>query len=142
MATYLELLRDPRWQRRRLEVMSAADFACQRCDAKDKTLNVHHVVYRFGAMPWDYDDSELHCLCEPCHREITDLTKRMDAVILELKKLGGIKDMEFVIGVARTFIEARSGSKTIEAESEIEHDGARITIKYLQELRSKGIKVW
>lgn len=65
--TYLELLRDPRWQRKRLEVMERADFACEECGDKSTTLNVHHKLYRKGAMPWEYADEELGCLCETCH---------------------------------------------------------------------------
>lgn len=67
--TYSELLRDPRWQRKRLEVMDRAGFACETCECKDKTLNVHHRLYRKGAMPWDYAPDELVCLCEDCHTE-------------------------------------------------------------------------
>ena len=65
--TYAEKLRDPRWQRRRLDVMQNAGFACERCNTDAVTLNVHHIVYRRGADPWDYDDDDLACLCEDCH---------------------------------------------------------------------------
>jgi len=68
--TYSERLRDPRWQRRRLEIMQRAGFICEECVAQDhRTLNVHHKVYRRGAMPWEYTDDELECLCEDCHRK-------------------------------------------------------------------------
>lgn len=66
--SYSDLLKDPRWQRKRLEVMEAAGFACELCRATDKTLNVHHAKYVRGRKPWEYDRSELHCLCEGCHR--------------------------------------------------------------------------
>ncbi len=68
-STYSEKLRDPRWQRKRLEVMQRDDFACQKCGAKDKTLNVHHMIYRKGAEPWEYPLNLLLTLCEPCHEE-------------------------------------------------------------------------
>ncbi|WP_020473368.1 HNH endonuclease [Zavarzinella formosa] len=69
--SYFELLRDPRWQRKRLEAMQAADFKCERCAKKDKTLNVHHRHYRKGAAPWEYRPNELACLCEDCHSSVT-----------------------------------------------------------------------
>jgi hypothetical protein len=69
MLTYAEMLRDPRWQRRRLEIMQSADFRCELCGSAEKTLNVHHRQYRKGAKPWEYDDEELRCMCEDCHRE-------------------------------------------------------------------------
>lgn len=56
-----------RWQRMRLEVMERSDFSCERCGATEKTLNVHHINYRKGAMPWEYKLHELQCLCAPCH---------------------------------------------------------------------------
>lgn len=65
--TYREKLSDPRWQRRRLEILSANDFACENCGDKKKTLHVHHRSYRRGANPWDYKDSELACVCDGCH---------------------------------------------------------------------------
>lgn len=64
---YSELLLDPRWQRRRLECLSAANWACLKCRATDRTLHVHHVEYRRGAMPWEYPDELLQVLCVDCH---------------------------------------------------------------------------
>lgn len=65
--TYFEMLKDPRWQRRRLEILQTADFRCENCEADDKTLHVHHKLYRKGAKPWEYADHELQALCEECH---------------------------------------------------------------------------
>lgn len=69
MSDYAAKYRDPRWQRKRLEVMQRANFACQECDSTTTTLNVHHRRYRKGAAPWEYDDHELMCLCESCHSQ-------------------------------------------------------------------------
>lgn len=66
--TYGELLRHPKWQRRRLEIMSRDGFRCTKCSADDKTLNVHHRIYHKGAAPWEYQDDELATLCEDCHQ--------------------------------------------------------------------------
>ncbi len=67
--SYLELLKDPRWQRMRLEVLSLAQFACEECGAEDKTLHVHHSYYEKGLAPWEYPEESLHALCEDCHRQ-------------------------------------------------------------------------
>jgi len=72
--TYAEKLRDPRWQRRRLEIMQLARFQCERCDADSKTLVVHHLVYRVGSEPWCYPDNELVCLCQECHDSEHDMS--------------------------------------------------------------------
>lgn len=65
--SYSEQLKHPLWQKRRLEIMSAAGFQCSRCSSKDVTLNVHHVFYKKGYMLWEYKDKALRCLCEDCH---------------------------------------------------------------------------
>lgn len=64
---FWEKYRDPRWQRRRLEIMQLAGFRCQECGDDSATLNVHHGYYVRGRDPWDYHDHALKCLCEPCH---------------------------------------------------------------------------
>jgi hypothetical protein len=68
MSTYAEKLRDPRWQRRRLEIMQRDEFACRDCGSTSEMLNVHHSLYRKGADPWDYADDELSTLCRACHK--------------------------------------------------------------------------
>lgn len=62
---------DPRWQKRRLEIMQMDDFTCQHCGDKESTLNVHHRAYRKGADVWDYSSTELVTLCAHCH-EVTE----------------------------------------------------------------------
>lgn len=67
MKTYAQKLLDPRWQRKRLEILQKADFTCNGCHATEETLHVHHVHYKKGAEPWDYDDEDLVALCHKCH---------------------------------------------------------------------------
>jgi hypothetical protein len=81
MATYWEKLKDPRWQRKRLEIMERADFSCEECGDKTTTLNVHHKLYRKGAAPWEYSNDELRCLCEGCHGEHHELRERLDRAL-------------------------------------------------------------
>lgn len=63
--TYSEKLKDPRWQKRRLEVFNRRGFACECCGSKDQTLHVHHLVY--SGEPWDAPFDNLESLCESCH---------------------------------------------------------------------------
>jgi hypothetical protein len=70
--TYYEKLKDPRWQKKRLEVMQQNDFSCEICGDGDNTLNVHHKEYFKDLEPWDYDVSQLACLCESCHENSHD----------------------------------------------------------------------
>lgn len=72
MATYREKLLDPRWQKRRLEILERDGWACRECADASSTLHVHHVAYRSGADPWDYPDHMLVALCEECHERVKD----------------------------------------------------------------------
>ena len=66
-SAYSEKLRDPRWQRKRLEILQRDDFSCQSCGDQESTLNVHHCYYSTGKLPWEYPDPSLVTLCESCH---------------------------------------------------------------------------
>lgn len=66
--TYAQKLKDPRWQRKRLEIMNRDNFQCQKCGSEDITLAVHHKEYIYGNSPWDYPGHLLITLCENCHQ--------------------------------------------------------------------------
>lgn len=68
--TYAEKLKDPRWQRKRLEVFDLNGWACAYCGSKRGTLAVHHMRYVKGREPWQYQPWELRCVCESCHAEL------------------------------------------------------------------------
>lgn len=72
--SYGDLLKDPRWQRKRLEILQRDDFTCKTCYATDKTLHVHHKGYVFGKKPWEYEDDVLVTLCLDCHEDATKWT--------------------------------------------------------------------
>lgn len=70
MSEYYAKLKDPRWQKKRLEILSRDTFTCRLCDDSENTLHVHHIRYEKGADPWDYPDDCLVTLCESCHEEL------------------------------------------------------------------------
>lgn len=82
---YAEMLKDPRWQKKRLEVMQRDGFRCQHCLSNKKELQVHHIVYRKGAKPWEYDNKDLITLCKQCHELETEEKKRSYEEFMELK---------------------------------------------------------
>lgn len=85
--TYSEKLRDPRWQKKRLEIFQRDAFKCLSCGAEDKPLSVHHVVYR-KINPWEYPDYLYQTLCEDCHEERGQLTdKVVDALRIAIKDI-------------------------------------------------------
>lgn len=64
---YWQLLQDPRWQKKRLEIFERDEFRCQFCGDKESTLTVHHRFYIKGRSPWEYPDWALVTLCNECH---------------------------------------------------------------------------
>jgi hypothetical protein len=68
--TYAEKLRDPRWQKRRLEILERDGFSCCMCGGNEKELHVHHSIYKRGVEPWEYDDRDLWTLCTECHARV------------------------------------------------------------------------
>lgn len=64
--TYSEKLKDPRWQKKRLEILQRDNWQCYYCGDTKTTLHVHHEMY-LGNNPWDTPDECLTTLCEDCH---------------------------------------------------------------------------
>lgn len=79
--TYAQQLAHPLWQRRRLEMLSAAGWKCTCCGSSEKTLHVHHKQYFKGRMAWEYVDAELQVLCDECHEKSHVLDTRIKTVL-------------------------------------------------------------
>lgn len=79
--TYKEQLLHPNWQRKRLEMLSAADFKCQSCLNGEVTLHVHHKRYVKGRMAWEYENIELEVLCEVCHADQHEVHALLEEVL-------------------------------------------------------------
>jgi hypothetical protein len=79
---YSDQLKDPRWQRKRLEILQRDNFTCLLCEDTRTTLAIHHLDY--NGNPWDIPDSLLKTVCFHCHEiihlfpnlEITDIYKQ------------------------------------------------------------------
>lgn len=84
---YSEKLKDPRWQKKRLEIMSRDDFKCKWCFNDEKTLNVHHLKYHGD--PWETPNDMLITLCEDCHQEDHEHRKGVEQELIDALKLKG-----------------------------------------------------
>ncbi len=67
---YADQLKNPMWQKRRLEVLSDNQFTCELCGDKETELHVHHRLYLKGLKAWEYNTDQLQCLCSRCHEDI------------------------------------------------------------------------
>lgn len=69
---YQRILKDPRWGRKREEILKINSYQCKIC-GNTKTLQVHHTQYHFSKRlksfkkPWDYNQKYLIVLCSECH---------------------------------------------------------------------------
>ncbi|MDV2988548.1 MAG: hypothetical protein P3T54_00075 [Dehalogenimonas sp.] len=94
-SNYSEKLRDPRWQKKRLQIMERDGWKCQFCGSEKDTLNVHHKDYVYGREPWDYPDDWLITYCQSCHE--ADLKYRAEVereIIHELRLRFYCADLE------------------------------------------------
>jgi hypothetical protein len=40
------------------------------------------MIYRKGKSPWEYEDNEIVCLCDACHKEFTDMKAALDEAFI------------------------------------------------------------
>jgi 5-methylcytosine-specific restriction endonuclease McrA len=66
---YADKLKDPKWQKKRLEILNDRGWACELCCDQESTLHVHHVIYLNGLDPWEYENKLLRVLCGDCHQK-------------------------------------------------------------------------
>ena len=64
---YAQKLKDPKWQKRRLEMLEIANWQCNVCHDEEEELHIHHIEYFQGRDPWEYSDDQMICLCKTCH---------------------------------------------------------------------------
>tara|TARA_R110000823_G_scaffold311844_1_gene438031 strand:- start:439 stop:792 length:354 start_codon:yes stop_codon:yes gene_type:complete len=93
--TYSEKLRDPRWQRKRLEIMERDEWRCKHCQSTDKTLTVHHYLY--CGNPWEVEDRFLATLCEDCHQNRQELDSEGKRSLAEISSIMGDKDFYWLV---------------------------------------------
>lgn len=105
---YSEKLKDPRWQRKRLEIFERDGWTCRGCYDEKNTLAVHHLKYLPGKDPWDYPDELLLTLCKDCHE-----AEREHRPIVEQALLGFLQEKGFLCGDIGTINHGFSGIKMV-----------------------------
>lgn len=102
--TYYEKLKDPRWQKKRLEILQEHDFTCDICYDYESTLHVHHKEYFKGKEPWEYDNNQLSVLCESCHEDNHD-SKDLFKYISSILDFDGPKDRSAIAFILAGYID-------------------------------------
>jgi hypothetical protein len=86
---YSEKLKDPRWQKKRLEILNRDNWECQQCGDSESSLVVHHLRYIPNHEPWEYSPHQLLTLCESCHnQEYEEMPECINSLLEQLKDQG------------------------------------------------------
>ena len=97
---YSEKLKDPRWQKLRLEILKRDNWMCQSCGEKDLVLHVHHRYYTKGKEPWEYPSKALLTLCGECHWEEYMIWPKAERELIESFKEKFLADGAHEIAIA------------------------------------------
>lgn len=85
MKSYIEKLKDPRWNEKRNEIFKRDKWKCTECGSEDGKLNAHHKKYT--GEPWEASNEDLITLCSMCHTFIHidfDWSGHVEAVRIRL----------------------------------------------------------
>jgi hypothetical protein len=100
--SYSDLLKDPRWQKKRLEIFKRDKWKCKLCNDNKTQLHVHHKEYINDKSPWEYENKYLITLCEDCHQEIERIKKEspdIDINKIDIYKSSGWTDDSTILFV-------------------------------------------
>ncbi len=78
--SYSNKLKNPKWQKRRLEIMQRDNFECKCCLSTTTELNVHH--FNYSKEPWESEDFELITICNNCHGIYHKIFDNFDKAII------------------------------------------------------------
>jgi len=111
---YSDKLKDPRWAKKRKEILCRDANVCADCYTHNAPMHVHHIYYEYGFQPWEYPDDAYLTLCDKCH-EIEHERFRSyvgPSRVMSLKKLGfRAKDYETLcfsyVGIVAGFFDTK-----------------------------------
>jgi len=126
---YIELLKHPFWQKKRLEIFQRDNFKCTKCGDTLSTLQIHHLYYKYGLNPWEYPDEALITLCELCHlkAEFIKYINRFGLIYLRKIDKFEVTDTQEIIATV-----------TMKIENNFHYDSAVRYMNDIQKLMSHG----
>lgn len=95
---YKEKFKNPKWQKKRLEILERDDFKCQLCHSQDHTLTVHH--FKYSKEPWETPDKFLITVCWNCHKKIQNAQNViLDAIRNSIASSTTVKKIELIYSI-------------------------------------------
>lgn len=85
---------DKRWKAHCTEQIALHSGVCSDClrSSNEVVLQVHHIIYVKGRMPWEYPYDECEVLCRGCHaKEHGIIMPSKDWVLIGEDDLGGLE---------------------------------------------------
>lgn len=125
MKTYAEKLRDPRWQKKRIEVFERDGFKCRDCGDEKTELHIHHCFYERGD-PWKTDAQFLLTLCKDCHFERQsledDCRRAIGKILAGLPNHPGEDDLKFFVTSAVQIACDETASPIVACQLDIDYE--------------------
>ena len=78
MSEYSKKLANPKWQKKRLEILARDEWKCRICGDNEIELQVHHLQYK-GA-PHEQENEFLLTLCAECHEETSFVERQIGKI--------------------------------------------------------------
>ena len=125
---YSEKLKNPKWQKKRLEILQRDSFTCQLCSDTETELQVHHLKY--SEEPEDAPNEDLQTLCKYCHSLIEHLKDVLEPN--EVVKVKKFREKIILTSTKYTFIYTIKNNKIIDDFLVFERNSA--VLKYLYEI--------
>lgn len=83
--SYAEKLKNPKWQKKRLEILQRDEFKCCYCNDTETELQIHHLKYT--KEPWQAPNEDLITLCKHCHSVVSKF-KYLKVIAIEKNSHG------------------------------------------------------
>lgn len=122
---YPEQLKNPFWQKKRLEILQRDNFTCLLCSDTFTELHIHHKEYLNGKKAWEYPNNNFQTLCKHCH-ENTEVFKIIPLTPLISSKVEFKKEGFFEL---YTILHDGENVKYYSIDRFLKEDNSRIHIK-------------
>lgn len=104
VSTYATKLKDPRWQKKRLEILERDNWTCRYCGDTESTLHVHHIFYLKNKEIWDYPNHYYLTLCGSCHGKERGRELYEFEFINDLRRTMSFRDFVLFMSLVNTML--------------------------------------
>lgn len=94
--SYGQKLTLPEWKEFSHKIKVEAGWCCEECGREQGpglNLEVHHVHYETGRLPWEYPRALVMAVCPDCHEERQAIEQRILSNVAELLRQKNIREM-------------------------------------------------